>query len=153
MCSTKTKKKKENFLVKIETGHCSSELHTPLYDMIMSKMSREIRAFVNCNRVSTGVFLKNGTFLQVYPTKQPWSNHNTWRQVVVLQNKGKTVEFKQGTRKVVMEEAQVNQCLMEQAENWMRLFPMREKIMELLPADFHQKISLYMRNGDIRALK
>ncbi len=119
----------------------------------MSKMSREIRAFVNCSRVSTGVFLKNGSFLQVYPSKQPWSNHNTWRQVVILQNKGKAVEFKQGTRKAVMEEAQVNQCLMEQAENWMRLFPMREKIMELLPADFHQKISLYMRNGDIRALK
>ncbi len=116
-------------------------------------MSREIRAFVDYTRVSTGVFLKNGTFYQVYPSKQAWSNHNTWQQIVLLQNKGKIVEFKQGDRKIVMEEAQSNQCMKAQMENWLRLFTMREKIMELLPADFHQKISLYMRNGDMKALE
>jgi hypothetical protein len=38
------------------------------------------RVFNDNKRLSTGVTLKNGTFLQVYPTKQPFQSESLWRE-------------------------------------------------------------------------
>jgi hypothetical protein len=38
------------------------------------------RVYNNTKRMSTGVTLKDGTFLQVYPTKQPFQSETLWRE-------------------------------------------------------------------------
>ncbi len=120
--------------------------------MSFSKMHREIRAFVNGSRVSTGVFLKDNTFLQVYPVNQAWGHESTWRQVVLLQQKGKDVNFLYGDRNSAMKQAHANLCMRKRAENWLNLFLHHEKLIAQLPPDYKMRIETYLASGDAKVL-
>ncbi len=121
--------------------------------MSLSKMPhREIRAFVNGSRVATGVLLKGGNFLQTYPLKQTWGHESSWRQVVLLQQKGKDVLFLYGDRNTAMKQAHASLCLKKRAENWLNLFEHHEKILAALPPDYKAKVETYLASGDAKVL-
>ena len=120
---------------------------------IATKMThREIRAFVSGSRVATGVFLKDGNFLQTYPTKQTWGHESTWRQVVTLQQKGKDVLFLYGDRNTAMKQAHASLCLKKRAENWLTLFEHHEKLLAQLPPEYKGKIETFLASGDAKVL-
>jgi len=120
--------------------------------MSVSKMTREVRAFANGVRVSTGVHLKEGSFLQTYPTKQQWGSEMSWRQVILLQQKGKSVEFFYGDRKTAMKHAQTSAALRKELENWALLFERRDAILSQLPAEQYIKLRDFLQSGDIKKL-
>ncbi len=66
------------------------------------KMSSTYRIFIGGNRVSTAVALENGSYLQVFPTKQEYSNKASWlfahvmvrEEVTVVDPEGVSTIFK-----------------------------------------------------------
>ena len=120
--------------------------------MSVSKMTREVRAFTNGLRIGTGVHLKEGKFLQTYPARQEWGSEMSWRQVVLLQQKGKPVEFFYGDRKTAMKHAQNSASLRKQMENWVLLFEKRDELLTKLPLETQVKVNAFLQSGDMKVL-